>query len=122
MRKEFIQHEFERLHPFCLLIYITSISVWVVFDLIVSFVAGQGYTRLSMLFCDLSGQRAPRGSRGAGWGVEPVVREQQTLYPVTISIGLARVEDADILNQALIKADEALYESKHSGKDRLTFH
>jgi GGDEF domain-containing protein len=26
------------------------------------------------------------------------------------------------LNQALVKADEALYASKHTGKDRFTFH
>jgi diguanylate cyclase (GGDEF)-like protein len=51
-----------------------------------------------------------------------VVREQTTRHPVTISIGVARVEDGDTLNQALIKADEALYESKHTGKDRYTFH
>ncbi|UQS16090.1 GGDEF domain-containing protein [Pseudomonas sp. HS6] len=51
-----------------------------------------------------------------------VVREQPTRHPVTISIGVARVEDGDTLNQALIKADEALYESKHTGKDRYTFH
>ncbi|UCP11332.1 GGDEF domain-containing protein [Pseudomonas sp. MM213] len=51
-----------------------------------------------------------------------VVRERTTLHPVTISIGLARVAESDTLNQALVKADEALYESKHSGKDRYTFH
>ncbi|AXJ05330.1 GGDEF domain-containing protein [Pseudomonas fluorescens] len=51
-----------------------------------------------------------------------VVREQPTRHPVTISIGVARVADGDTLNQALIKADEALYESKHTGKDRYTFH
>ncbi len=51
-----------------------------------------------------------------------VVREQTTRHPVTISIGLTRVTNDDTLNQALIKADEALYESKHSGKDRYTFH
>ncbi|MGE8065018.1 GGDEF domain-containing protein [Pseudomonas sp. NPDC089569] len=50
------------------------------------------------------------------------VREQTTQHPVTISIGLARVLDNDTLNQALVKADEALYESKHTGKDRYTFH
>ncbi|MGF6091705.1 diguanylate cyclase domain-containing protein [Pseudomonas sp. 18173] len=50
------------------------------------------------------------------------VREQPARHPVTISIGLARVLDGDTLNQALIKADEALYESKHTGKDRYTFH
>jgi diguanylate cyclase (GGDEF)-like protein len=51
-----------------------------------------------------------------------VVREQPSQHLVTISIGLARVLDGDTLNQALIKADEALYESKHTGKDRYTFH
>ncbi|EJM17453.1 diguanylate cyclase (GGDEF) domain-containing protein [Pseudomonas sp. GM21] len=51
-----------------------------------------------------------------------VVREHPTRHPVTISVGLARVADGDTLNQALIKADEALYASKHSGKDRYTFH
>ncbi|KII35138.1 MULTISPECIES: sensor domain-containing diguanylate cyclase [Pseudomonas] len=51
-----------------------------------------------------------------------VVREQPTRHPVTISIGLTRVLDGDTLNQALIKADKALYESKHTGKDRYTFH
>lgn len=50
------------------------------------------------------------------------VREQPTQHPVTISIGLARVLDGDTLNQALVKADAALYESKHTGKDRYTFH
>ncbi|EJZ58600.1 diguanylate cyclase [Pseudomonas fluorescens R124] len=51
-----------------------------------------------------------------------VIREQPTQHPVTISMGVAQVEDGDTLNQALIKADEALYESKHAGKDRFTFH
>lgn len=51
-----------------------------------------------------------------------VVREQPSRHPVTISIGLAKVLDGDTLNQALIKADAALYESKHTGKDRYTFH
>ncbi|RKS17048.1 diguanylate cyclase (GGDEF)-like protein [Pseudomonas sp. WPR_5_2] len=51
-----------------------------------------------------------------------VVREQPSRHPVTISIGLARVLEGDTLNQALVKADAALYESKHTGKDRYTFH
>lgn len=51
-----------------------------------------------------------------------VVRDAPTQHPVTISIGLARVEDGDTLSQALNKADEALYASKHTGKDRYTFH
>jgi diguanylate cyclase (GGDEF)-like protein len=51
-----------------------------------------------------------------------LVREQPARHPVTISIGLTCVEDNDTLTQALIKADAALYESKHTGKDRYTFH
>jgi len=41
---------------------------------------------------------------------------------VTISIGLTRVEEDDTLNQALAKADKALYRSKNSGKDRFSFY
>lgn len=51
-----------------------------------------------------------------------VVREHPTPYPVTISIGLARVEAADTLHQALVNADAALYQSKHHGKDCYTFY
>ena len=51
-----------------------------------------------------------------------VVRDEPTGHPVTISMGLARVEEHDTLNLALIKADRALYESKHTGKDRYTFY
>ena len=50
------------------------------------------------------------------------VREDPDAHPVTISIGLARVEEEDTLNQALAKADKALYGSKHDGKDRFTFY
>jgi diguanylate cyclase (GGDEF)-like protein len=50
------------------------------------------------------------------------VREAASQHPVTISIGLARVEDGETLNQALVNADLALYASKHTGKDRFTFH
>lgn len=46
------------------------------------------------------------------------VREDQGQYPVTISIGLTRVEHGDTLSMALVRADQALYEAKHSGKDR----
>ena len=49
------------------------------------------------------------------------VREDPHAHPVTVSIGLTRVEDNDTLNQALAKADKALYVSKNSGKDRFTF-
>lgn len=51
-----------------------------------------------------------------------VVRDYAGQHPVTVSIGLTRVREDDTLNQALIKADAALYESKHTGKDRYTFH
>lgn len=50
-----------------------------------------------------------------------VVREDPSEYPVTISIGLTQVATDDSLSQALRKADDALYQAKHSGKDRYTF-
>lgn len=67
---------------------------------------------------------AVRREDAAGLATElcRLVREQRAEHPVTISIGITRVEDGDTLNQALIKADAALYESKHTGKDRYTFH
>ena len=46
------------------------------------------------------------------------VREDVGEHPVTISIGLARVDQGDSLTTALVRADQALYEAKHSGKDR----
>lgn len=59
--------------------------------------------------------------RGAEQRVEALirrVREDAGSHPVTISIGLAQVSIGDTLTMALIKADQALYEAKHSGKDR----
>ncbi|MDD1012632.1 sensor domain-containing diguanylate cyclase [Pseudomonas rubra] len=46
------------------------------------------------------------------------VREDVAQHPVTVSIGLAQIQRQDSLNHALVKADEALYEAKRSGKDR----
>ncbi len=46
------------------------------------------------------------------------VREDLDAHPVTISIGLARIDSGDTLSLALIRADQALYEAKHTGKDR----
>jgi len=46
------------------------------------------------------------------------VREDLSAHPVTISIGLARIDSGDTLSLALIRADQALYEAKHTGKDR----
>ena len=39
---------------------------------------------------------------------------------VTMSIGLTQVEAGDTLETALQRADRALYESKHQGRDRVT--
>lgn len=50
LRAEFRQHEFESMRPFCLLVFCISILIWLVFDLIVSFLGGQGFTWLSYLF------------------------------------------------------------------------
>lgn len=50
LRDEFRQHDFESLKSFCLLIFIVSSSIWLLFDLIVSFAAEQGFTYLSVLF------------------------------------------------------------------------
>ncbi|WP_043197444.1 GGDEF domain-containing protein [Pseudomonas putida] len=55
LRAEFRQHEFESMRPFCLLVICVSILIWLVFDLIVSFLAGQGFTWLSYLFISLLG-------------------------------------------------------------------
>jgi diguanylate cyclase (GGDEF)-like protein len=46
------------------------------------------------------------------------VREDLGAHPVTISIGLAQVNGGDSLSLALVRADQALYEAKHTGKDR----
>ncbi|KAF1029733.1 MAG: hypothetical protein GAK37_01655 [Pseudomonas sp.] len=53
LKREFAQHDFERLKPFCLLIYIASTVIWLIFDLIVSFPGGQGFTLVSMVFITL---------------------------------------------------------------------
>ncbi|WP_426808354.1 diguanylate cyclase domain-containing protein [Pseudomonas sp. WOUb67] len=55
LRAEFRQHEFESMRPFCLLVICVSILIWLVFDLIVSFLAGQGFTWLSYLFISMLG-------------------------------------------------------------------
>ncbi len=50
------------------------------------------------------------------------VRTDPAQYPVTVSIGLTHIETDDTLTSALIKADAALYTSKHSGKNKYTLH
>ncbi len=44
LRAEFRQHDFERLRGFCILIFCLSIAVWLIFDLLVSFIGDQGLT------------------------------------------------------------------------------
>ena len=50
LQAEFAQHDFEKLRNFCRLTYITSIAIWLLFNLIISFKGGQGFTALSLLF------------------------------------------------------------------------
>lgn len=47
-----------------------------------------------------------------------LVRETPGEHPVTVSIGLTRMEAGDSLGIALGRADAALYEAKRAGKDR----
>ncbi|MFJ4065764.1 GGDEF domain-containing protein [Pseudomonas sp. NPDC089996] len=55
LRAEFRQHEFESMRPFCMLVFCVSTLIWLIFDLIVSFIGGQGFTWLSCLFIALLG-------------------------------------------------------------------
>ncbi|KJK02199.1 diguanylate cyclase [Pseudomonas sp. 21] len=50
LRAEFLQHDFERLKGFSLLVFGVSIGIWLLFDLIVSFQTGQGFSYISLLF------------------------------------------------------------------------
>lgn len=50
LQAEFAQHDFEKLRNFCRLTYIASIGIWLLFDLIISFKGGQGFSGFSILF------------------------------------------------------------------------
>lgn len=50
LKAEFLQHEFDRLRTFCVMIYIASIAVWIAYDLILSFIGGQPITWRSLVF------------------------------------------------------------------------
>lgn len=50
LRAEFHQHDFERLQTFSVLVFCVSIGIWFLFDLIVSFQAGQGFSPISLVF------------------------------------------------------------------------
>lgn len=49
------------------------------------------------------------------------VAEQPGTPSVTISLGLARLGANGSLSKALIKADQALYEAKHNGRNRVSY-
>ena len=55
LRAEFLQYDFERLRTFCMLVFSISIVLWFVFDLVVSFEGGQGFTIKSIYFLALLG-------------------------------------------------------------------
>jgi hypothetical protein len=107
LKAEFIQHEFERLHKFCLLIYVASIVIWVLLnpfydtDFHVFELRGMMTVCYAGFLCTMTVYSFLK------------LREAK-LYNFIMSRLL--------LDQALVKADEALYESKHSGEDRYTFH
>lgn len=67
------------------------------FNLIVSFRGGQGFTVYSVVFLC-------------------------ALLITVLVLGFNTQKDGETLNQALVNADLALYASKHTGKDRFTFH
>lgn len=48
------------------------------------------------------------------------LREKQ--FPVSLSIGIAPYEEGDTLDDAVKKADQALYASKEQGRDRITLY
>ncbi|MDD0974728.1 GGDEF domain-containing protein [Pseudomonas fontis] len=50
LREAFRQHDFERLRGFCILIFCVSIAIWLIFDLLVSFLGEQGFSFISVLF------------------------------------------------------------------------
>ncbi|MFW3894859.1 GGDEF domain-containing protein [Pseudomonas bharatica] len=55
VRAEFRQHDFERLRHFCILVFCLSIGIWILFDLLVSFIGHQGFSWRSMvLICAMA--------------------------------------------------------------------
>lgn len=43
-------------------------------------------------------------------------------YKITASFGLTKAKDNDSIEDIIIRADKAMYESKHSGKNRVTVY
>jgi diguanylate cyclase (GGDEF)-like protein len=54
--------------------------------------------------------------------VENLKHPHQTDAPVTISIGLAQLEHQTSLDELIAQADEALYQSKNNGRNRVTIY
>lgn len=75
LKAEFLQHDFERLHGFSLLVFCVSIGVWFLFDLIVSFQAGQGFTYVSLIFL---------GAFFAITAVAAITRKAQYFYVINL--------------------------------------
>jgi diguanylate cyclase (GGDEF)-like protein len=50
-----------------------------------------------------------------------IVEEEQfnSIGNITISLGVAEFNEDDTINSIFKKADEALYEAKHSGKNKI---
>lgn len=77
---EFAQHEFERLHRFCLMTLATSAGIWLVFDLLVSFTGGQGFTINSVLHLALL---------SALTAAVPFIRRVQQLQLLNFAVAVA---------------------------------
>ena len=58
--------------------------------------------------------------RQALWRTELVMPDERTLPSVTMSVGVTSVVDGeDIASAVLSRADAALYEAKHRGRNRV---
>ena len=54
--------------------------------------------------------------------IESLQHPHQADTPVTISIGLAQLEHQVSLDELIAQADEALYQSKNNGRNRVTIY
>jgi diguanylate cyclase (GGDEF)-like protein len=51
----------------------------------------------------------------------PVIFEDGTNAPLTLSIGIGDYDPGETENQLIQRADQALYQSKENGRNRITF-
>ena len=66
----------------------------------------------------------PRGAEVAATRLCQGVRDAPLataaeLIPLTVTIGLARIDDGETLDAAIERADRALFEGKRGGRDRV---